>query len=449
MHLKLLFVLLLFNTGILLAQQNDSIIVVFTISDQNGVSVPDVWLTINQGIFAQDVVSNELGKAICKVEKYGEIKTTFTHTYYTKLTTIEEIHENTQLDTIYFKVTLTSIKSLNLAEVKVNAPGVPEIVYSSKLNSVQDFEILDQNNIVLLTYPKRLKKSSQLLLYNPLGSVKDSIEIEKEAIELIRDYEGHLYLIHTNGCMRIFVSEDKLDLLDISLLYLKRYLMPIVGVSESKMYFSTYDKLYPSFDYYFYNVIDSTYTKFASVIDDEMMEMYRAEYRFADMNNPIDTRRKLEAKNYELSTGIDAEVYYGRKYFTQSVYYEPPFGPMFQLNDNLYLFDYHCDSLKVFNTEGILLSKVSITHDHNERRNGWQKRLIMDPVLKTIYALYERAGFSYLNAINLSNGKLRSPIKLNNRYAEGIQVYNGYIYYVYRPFESYQKKYFWREKTPN
>ena len=165
----------------------------------------------------------------------------------------------------------------------------------------------------------------------------------------------------------------------------------------------------------------SVYEKFATVKDAEMLEQYRAEYRFANIHDPIEVRRKLDAKNYELATGIDAEIYYGRKYFTRTVYYEPPYAPMFKIRDSLYLFDYHCDTLKKYNVDGELSSMFTITHDHNERKTGWQKVLIEDRLKNSVYVLYQRGGFYYINKVNLLNGELLDPIKLNHRYVEGVQ----------------------------
>jgi hypothetical protein len=304
------------------------------------------------------------------------------------------------------------------------------------------------NNIVLLAYPKQLKKGSQLLLYDMSKTVKDSIEITEEAVELKRDYEGHIYLIHKNGCKKIVINNNKLTTIDISLYYLNRYVLPIVGTTRNKMFFSTYDALYPAFDYFFLDFGDSVYTKFASVSDDEMLEHYRAAYAFVDMRDRIAVREKLQTKREELATGVDAEVIYGRRYFTQSIYYRPPFAPMFQIDNSFYLFDYHCDSLKTYDANGELQNRLPITHDFNVRKSGWQEMLIKDRIKDVIYTVYERGGFYYLNAVNLSNGELADPIKLNHRYVEGIQVHNGFIYYTYRPFESYQKKYFWRERLP-
>lgn len=443
--LLLCFLIMPFSSD---AQKNDSIVIVYVISDQSEFAARGILVTVTKGDSTFEITSDHDGLASFTSERFGELKAVFTHPFYAKHTTIEEIYKDTQLDTLRFNVALTSMRSLDLEEIQILAPGTPELVYSSKKLSVQDFEIIDANNIILLAYPKLLKKGSQLLLYDMAKMVKDSIEITEEAIELKRDYEGNIYLIHENGCKRVVVNNNKLSTIDISIYYLNRFVLPIVGTTQHKMFFSTYDALYPAFDYFFLNVGDSVYQKFASVSDDEMLEQYRAEYVFVDMRDRIAVRQKLQAKNEELATGVDAEVIYGRRYFTQSIYFRPPFAPMFQIDNSFYLFDYHCDSLKTYNANGDFQNGLPITHDFDERKSGWQKNLIKDRVKDVIYAVYKRGGFHYLNAINLSDGQLADPIKLNHRYIEGVQVYNGFIYYVYRPFESYQKKFFWRERLP-
>lgn len=430
------------------AQQSDSVVVIIEIVDQDSRQIEGVRVAITEGNSTLEIVSNEKGIATCRIGRFGEMKARFWHPDYSRQTIIEDIYDNSTLDTLYFTTSLTALSTLELDEVVVTVPGVPKVVFSSKLLSVQDFEIIDKDNAILLTYPKQLKKGSRLLLFDMDKTVLDSIEIEGEAVELVRDYENHVYLIHKEGCKRIIVSQNALKTIDISLYHYQRYLAPIVGTTKNKMFFSTYDEHYPAFDYYYLNVDDSSYTKFASVIDEVMMEQYRAEYRFVDHKDPIAVRQKLMIKNLELQTGIDAEIIYGRQFFTGSILYEAPFAPMFQLDDYLFLFDYHCDSLKTFDKNGKLLSEVSIAHDINERKSGWQKMLIKDRARNKIYAVFEKGGFHYLHRINLTTGELFTPIKLNHRYAEGIQVHNGYIYYVYRPFESNQKKYFWKEKLP-
>ena len=60
-----------------------------------------------------------------------------------------------------------------------------------------------------------------------------------------------------------------------------------------------------------------------------MMELYTSEYKW------MDVRTKLWAKNKEIETGIAAEVWVGANYFTQSLYYEEAYAPMFHRNDSI------------------------------------------------------------------------------------------------------------------
>ena len=224
------------------------------------------------------------------------------------------------------------------------------------------------------------------------------------------------------------------------------FIRPIVTTTNKKMFFSSYTELYPAFDYFFFNKKDSTYTKFASVLDAEMMVQFRAAYKFADHYDPEIVRRKLEAKNYEIATGIDAEIYWGSKYFTSTIYYQPSFAPMFEVKNQLYLFDYQSDTLKTFNNEGVAIDSVAIVHDHHEKKVGWDRKLIHDRAKDKIYVVYERGGYRYLNRVDLATGKLVAEFKLTHRYTDEVQVQNGFVYYIYRPFESAQKKFLWRER---
>ena len=61
------------------------------------------------------------------------------------------------------------------------------------------------------------------------------------------------------------------------------------------------------------------------------------------------------------------------------------------------------------------------------------------------YTVYERLGKTYLKHINLGAGETGEPLELRFRYPENINVYNGEVYYLYRPFEFPQKKFLYQE----
>ncbi|MBL0315191.1 MAG: hypothetical protein IPP69_05175 [Flavobacteriales bacterium] len=49
-------------------------------------------------------------------------------------------------------------------------------------------------------------------------------------------------------------------------------------------------------------------------------------------------------------------------------------------------------------------------------------------------------------SINTSNGATGKATRLTHPYVEKIRMRNGWIYYVYRPFESLQTRYLYRER---
>jgi hypothetical protein len=57
-------------------------------------------------------------------------------------------------------------------------------------------------------------------------------------------------------------------------------------------------------------------------------------------------------------------------------------------------------------------------------------------------------GFSYLGLIDISTGKISNKVKLAFKYVDKIRVNNNFVYYVYRPYESTQKKYLYKEQLP-
>jgi hypothetical protein len=188
--------------------------------------------------------------------------------------------------------------------------------------------------------------------------------------------------------------------------------------------------------------LDSTYSKIINIKDDLMMELYRSEYKW------VDVRTKLWAKNLELETGIDAEVYVGANYFTQSLYYKELYAPLFHRNDSLFVFDYYADKLFTFDAAGNKLDSVSIYHHYHPKSTGWKKHLIQDQITGQVYAVFDKAGFTYLGRIDTKTGEIAEKVRLEFRYIDKISIHNNFIYYVYRPYESVQKKFLYKERLP-
>jgi hypothetical protein len=344
-------------------------------------------------------------------------------------------------DTLKVSLYLQATKSLQLKEVVVKAPGIPDTVFRSERLSVADFEVQNNGDIILLTYPKQLSKGSELVLYDG-QQIITSFQVNDQAQALTRDYRGNTHIICKDNVFGVFIKEDEIQLGMLPKPYFMQYVAPIIDTIQTKLFLSNFNKDYPAFEYYTFDQMDSTYRVILKIEDELMMEMYRAEYKWMDI------RTKLWAKNKELESGIDAEIWVGANFFTQSIYYKEVYAPMFQRNDSVFVFNYPKDRLEIYNKVGECLDSIPIYHHYNAKQTGWQSHLIQDKITGAVYAIYEKTGSTYLGLFDLKTGSIIEKVKLGFRYVDKIRVHNNTVYYVYRPFESPQKKFLYKERLP-
>jgi len=437
----LISVLAIFCSTTLMAQK-DSVLVIFEITDKN-VKEPihNVNGTLDFGSYTKLYRSDAKGLIQFYTPLNITIKYSFTHPIYDSEFGAKTINLKSGGDTIKIFVELNPVRVQNEREIVVKAPGIPDTVFDSKRLSVADFEINRNGKMILLAYPKQLKKGSELLLFDGID-ILNSFTVPGIAQELVRDYRGNAHVVCDNNVFGIHLSDQNIGIATIEKDYFFKYVAPIVDTNKTKMFFSNFSEDYPAFNYFSYDQIDSTYLKIIQIEDELMMELYRSEYKW------VDVRTKLWAKNKELETGVDAEVWVGANYFTQSIYYKELYAPMFYRNDSIFVFDYYKDKLYTFDGVGNLIDSVAIYHHYQPKSTGWDRQLIQDKITGEIYAVYDRAGYTYLGLIDIKTGEIKEKVKLEFRYIDKIDIHNNFVYYVYRPFESNQKKYLYKERLP-
>jgi len=355
--------------------------------------------------------------------------------------TSKTIRVKTVKDTLSIEFLLVPVKIQNIKEVVVKAPGIPDTVFKSERLSVADFEMQNNGNILLLAYPKQLNKGSELVLFDG-QKVISSFQVDNQAQYLTRDYRGNTHIICKENTYGILILEKEIQIGQVPKDYFFKYIAPIVDSNSVKLFFSNFNKDYPAFEYFAMDLQDSTYKSILHIEDEFMMEMYRSEYKWMDI------RTKLWAKNKELQTGIDAEIWVGANFFTQSIYYKEVYAPLFQKNDTIYVFNYPKDRLEKYNRLGDLINSVAIYHHYHSKQTGWKRELIQDKTTGVVYAIYEKMGTTYLGIVNFQTGEISEKVKLGFRYVDKIRVQDNSVYYVYRPFESTQKKFLYKEKLP-
>ena len=114
--------------------------------------------------------------------------------------------------------------------------------------------------------------------------------------------------------------------------------------------------------------------------------------------------------------------------------------------DSVFVFDHYDNQLKKYRPQNGVVDSVDIKYHFNSRKSGWEQPLIQDKKANKIYALFMRSGFTYLSLLNTNTGEIIKTYKLYYKYIEKIKIINNEVFYIYRPFESIQKKYVYKEK---
>lgn len=348
---------------------------------------------------------------------------------------------NAKRDTVDLLIRMRFMKSTSIDEVVVKPAGVPDTVFQSQRVSVLDFEFLPNGNMLVLAYPKNPRKNTELLVYDSY-EVKGEIPLEEKGLELVRDFRGNPHVVTEKMVYGFQENNNQIQMAGLSKEYFMTYVAPIVDTTVSKYFFSNFNPLYPAFEYFTFDLMDSAYRKIAKIEDELMMELYRSEYKW------VDVRTKLWAREKEQETGIDKEIWVGANYFTQSVYYKELYAPMFERNDSVFVFDHYKNWMYRYSKKGDLLDSLPIYYHLQPKQTGWKKLLVQDQTTGQIYIVFDKAGWVSLRRFDAATGKLEESIPLYFRYPENIQIRSNTVYYTYRPFETAQKKFLYKEVLP-
>lgn len=431
----LILLLVLFSVQLGFSQK----VIDFTLTDEKTKElIPNVQIRLTKDTIS--IVSKTFrGRSIVHLPETGTWKVNFEHPLYDSLEKTISIRQNE--DTLRKSYSLFPIRIVTQKEVIIRPPGKPTVVFGSEEVSVADFEMLANGELLLLVYPKRLAKGGELMIQKN-GEIISTFKVPEKPTELIRDYRGNIHIICEKSTYKVERIGNDLSLLSIPKDYFLTYIYPIVDTIQSKLFFSNFQSHFPAFSYTSFDQEDSVYKRIRHIQDDLMMELYRSEYKW------VDVRTKLWAREMEQETGIDKEIWVGANYFTQSIYYKELYAPLFRRNDSIFVFDYYKDGLFCYNKQGELVDSTAIYHHYNPKQTGWQKMLVQDPVTKNVFAVMEKSGKFTIRLMNLQTGTLEDEFPLEHRYVENVQVYNNRVMYIYRPFESMQKKFLYEAKLP-
>ncbi len=363
----------------------------------------------------------------------------FSHLSYQS--TVKECDTDSSSDTLSFRVYMNR-KVFSIDSVTIVAHPHPDTVFGSPKFSIQDFEFYE-NGYLLLSFDKKTDKPYVRLAdqsQHILGSVFVPDPIA-EVKEFYRDYMGYVNLLCKKNIYRILIRNNAPLLASLPPEDYNALVKPVIDTLKGQLLFSNYSPDFPLFTYFSYYTHDSTHKEITTIENADLMHAYRFEYY------SMKPREKLLARNIAAEYGIDkhraAALISG---FTQSMYYEPLYAPLFVIGDTLHVFDHYRDYLFHFNRYGQKTDSVKINYHHPKNWREWKNCMVKDIINNDIYAIYSHNGHQYLKQLNYRSGKEEGMYKIIHHSAGKIKVRDGYIYYIYRPFESLQEKFLYRER---
>lgn len=340
-------------------------------------------------------------------------------------------------DTIRIDIRMVP-KAIELTGVTIGSG--PDTVFGNWKFFVEDYMFAEQGRMVLLTFEKSLKQS-KVLLVDQDQKILSSFDVPVEAKELYRDYQGNINVMCVDSAFRVKIFPPaQIMLLALPYKDFCDRMLPCVDTCGGQILFSNYVQQYPAFSYFAYNPADTTIRKLRYVVDGNLLDSYNWEFDF------LKPKDRLYARKMELYTGIDKRVIAATMTgFPSSIYYTPLYAPMFVKNDTVCVFDHYADTLFLYDRNMRLIGANKISYHHPKSWKEWDRQIHQDEVTGELYARFEKGGFYTLKKIDIATGKVSGEYKVENPWVKHIRIRNGDVYYIYRPKDSIQTKYLYRE----
>jgi len=324
----------------------------------------------------------------------------------------------------------------------------PEVVYQRTDLHVCDY-FANDDGLWILTYErpqfwhrgtdvgKQVFRDARLHLLDTNFIEFCSVRIPGEVVRLHHDHGQRVIVEGMLGAWVAAVQKGEVVLQAIELTTLEKAVLPWTDSIQGMLLGSTFSSMYPAFDHIAYTASTSETKAICGVEDRRLMELFRSQYKY------MSGRDKVIAMDLAIETGYDAEVIAGyMTEFYKDIYFDPPYAPLFVVHDTLCVFDHYKERIRRFRPDLTIVDEVPITHQ-NERT--WKTRLLQDPTDGTVYAQFAKNLHTWLRVVDPSTGTLGPSRSLTHPFPEEVQVHDGHVYYVYRPYDSLQRRTLYRE----
>lgn len=392
------------------------------------------------------VLTDAIGRANVPLERTGTVVLSFAHTSYQP----REVRVN-EAEAGLERVVFLEARHELLPTITVGR-AVPEEVYRREDLHAADLLVNDAGLWVLAyEHPRMLRaegdagkeilRDVRLVLLDTLFHEVASCPVPEDVLGLRRDLRYDVVIEGTRHAFAVGRTSEGLGLQPFGLEDLRQRVLPWTDSIPQRVVGSNANADYPALDHLAYDPVHDTLQRICSVVDSFMMGLFRSEYKY--LKGPD----KVLAMNLAAELGLDKETVAGYMAgFSHNIWYQPLYAPLFVVGDTLLVFDNPRGRLRKFTLALAEKPSVPLAYRGKEEVKQWTGRLVQDWITGKVFAEFQRHGTTWLRAIDPVTGGMAAPFKLAVQWPERVQVHNGWVYYIWRPAGSLQKRTVYRER---
>ena len=318
-------------------------------------------------------------------------------------------------------------KSIALPAVTVS-PELCVPVVKDKAYYVLDFEIIEQQRLLVLTYELGVKGGA-LLLTDADGKKLSEARFSEEPVELFHDCLSNEHVVTEEGAYQIHVNDSLVTLLPkTDIARFNRYLRPCVAKTDSGFFFIRrymHEKALSvgrprevalALSYWMERAgQEPKFVRF--IADSKMQELDASEYTFE--------QQKLDAGMYR--GGASGHGPEADRAFAVMTLLKDAYAPLYALRDSLVLFNFLESKIEIYSSGGTRLGARPFLFEHDKY---WKRQLLYDEWTGRFYTFFDRDGKLSVCAMDCSSGKTEKPIPVMLPFARKLRVANGFLYFI-------------------
>jgi hypothetical protein len=346
-------------------------------------------------------------------------------------------------------------------------PGV--VIISEKIDTVfiddeyavLDYEILD-SGILMLIFKYNLSRS-ELLFTDFSGTELAKLKfLPAKPLQLYKDCLGNVHVISKEKAFQVYFRDDKILLYDGAEIGKFHALLDDCKFEiKNKLYFAQKGFMELGKVFYYINTDDNQKHMLCSIFDEDKVDFFYQNPEniglFGTAGPDLGDLRGLDS-DFDIIRNMNNMN--REAHFRKIAYLSPAYLPVFRIGDSVIIFNHPESQIEFYDFQDSLAGIIPISYnqDNNKykglipvgtfkREGKWLKEVYVDPLQLRAYTLFMKSnGDKVVKEINLESGELKTSIQIPFPYVRKIDVYNGFVYFIYKGFGSNQRNKLFRQK---